>query len=120
MIELRTEFRYTATRTIREGDYFRVLAGPTFNGRPWGVRGLFRFRAAYLQQKRWFVIADEIERSAVDHRTGRPTISRTHTLFVAGPEFPSSVTPGVVMQPYRIIRMRAETARRKGIACATS
>jgi hypothetical protein len=119
MIVERFEFGYREGRTIRRGQLFRVAGGPvTEDGRPSCLRlygKLLRFRSAYIQAKRWFVVCDEIDPQAIDRNTGRPTITRTHALFVAGAPFRNRADSRVIMRPYSIRRLRAESARKRGL-----
>ena len=104
------EFRYSEHRTIRRGDLFRVTGGPTFGASRFGVRGWFRFISAYCKAKRWYVLCEAIEPSAIDHKTGKLSITNTHTLFVQGPSYPHPCCPGVMMRPYQIARVRQESS----------
>jgi len=115
-IELRDEFQYSDTRTLRRGDLFRVSGGPTLpDGRQVGDRGTFRFDSAWCQGKRWYVLCTEVDRDVIDTKTGRVAINATKALFVAGAPYPNAATPIITMRPYRLHRMLDETARKAGL-----
>jgi hypothetical protein len=128
-IEERDEFRYSDTRTLRRGDLFRVSRGPQFHEKPYGIRGTFRFESAWMQAPsgvfagqpaaRWYLLGFKIDRDAIDTKTGRPSITSSHVLFVQGPEYPNLQVPGVMMRPYRLHRMLDKTARKAGLQGAT-
>lgn len=114
------EFRYRENRTIRRGDLFELKGGPIRDGRPaFRMHGVYRFQYAYMQGKRWLVSCEQIDPDVIDRKTGQLLVSDVHVVFVAGTEYLNRADQRTTMRPYRIKRLRDETARKRGLQAVT-
>ena len=94
--ELRS-YRISPRVVLYRGDHLRLGSGPTHRGRRIGLRGVFELlRILRLENRIWFEC-----RQIVDDGVGG-----THCIFVSGAPFERTDLPGVLMQPYRVRRLK--------------
>lgn len=95
------QFQYSKRGRLGPRDQFRVSGGPVYQDKSrLGHRGVFEFLYAYQVGKRFYIEAQEVDRH---HGYGKRV-----TLFVQGRAYRRKATPGVMVRPYKIRKLRVQ------------
>jgi len=94
-------FQYSPRGQLVPGNKFRVTGGPVYRDKTrLGHRGLFVFQYAYQLGKRTYIEARQF-----DPHYG---YGRSVTLFVQGRSYRRPATPGVMVRPYKIRKLKVQ------------